>query len=85
MFLLLDPGMSNDPKIAQIPLELRGVISAAFYSPNFMFALTSSTGFCGLLVYMPFRFPIKQAEQIHFLPLTSLSRSSQAYNLEMHV
>lgn len=46
--------MSNDPKIAQIPLELWDVISsargAAFYSSNFRFAHTSSAVFCGLLV-----------------------------------
>lgn len=77
--------MSNDPKIAQIPLELWDVISsaygAAFYSSNFRFAHTSSAGFCGLLVYMPFHFPSKKAEQINFLPLTSLSQSSQPSNL----
>lgn len=37
--------------------------------------------FCGLLVYMPFRFPLKKAEQINFPPLTSLLQSSQASNL----
>lgn len=52
ILLSLDPGMSHDAQISQIPLELWDVISsphgAAFYSPDFMFSRLLQLLFEGL-------------------------------------